>query len=46
VRVIAEFLEQGATDALRDAAGDLALNQHRVDRLADVIGDEIASRLL
>ncbi len=27
---------------MREAAGDLALDQFRVDRLADVIGDDIA----
>ena len=41
-RVVEEFLEQRAADALRQAAGDLALDQHRIDRPADVVGDEIA----
>ena len=39
--VVEKFLQQRAADALRDAAGDLALDQHRIDRLADVVGDEI-----
>src|SRR5437667_9036406 len=40
--VIDELLEQRAAEPLNRAAGELALDQHRVDRLADVVGDEIA----
>ncbi len=40
--VVEEFLEQSAAEPLRKAAGDLALDQHRIDRAADVVGDEIA----
>ena len=39
-RIVEKFFEQCAADALSDAAGDLAVDQHRIDRLADVVGDE------
>ena len=40
--VIQELFQQRAADTLRTAANDLALDQHRIDRLADVVGDQIA----
>ena len=44
VLVVEEFLQQRAADALRQAAGDLAFDQLRVDRLADVVGDRHSAR--
>src|SRR6266567_505977 len=40
--VIDELLEQRAAEPLDGAAGELAMDQHWVDRLADIVGDEIA----
>src|SRR5262249_52448123 len=39
---IRELFEQGASQSLCKTADDLALYQHRVDRLADIESDEIA----
>ncbi len=40
--VVEEFLEQRAADPLREAAGELTLDQHRIDGAAYVVGQEIA----
>ena len=40
--VVEELFEQRAADALREAADDLPLDQHRIDGPADIVGDEIA----
>ena len=37
-----ELLEQRGADALRSPAGDLPLDQHRVNRTADIVADEEA----
>src|SRR5262249_26970214 len=39
---IRELFEQGASQSLCKTADDLALYQHRVDRLADIEGNEVA----
>src|SRR5579872_1428462 len=39
---VAELLEQRAAQSLRVAADDLAMNERRIDRSADVIGDAVA----
>src|SRR2546430_10494479 len=39
--VVEEFLEQRAADSLREAARELTFDQHRIDRPADVIGQQI-----
>src|SRR3984957_2780221 len=40
--VVQKFFQQRAPNALRPAADNLTPDQHRIDRFADVIGDEIA----
>jgi hypothetical protein len=40
--VVAELLEQRAADTLRHAAPQLALDQHRIDGPADLVGDQVA----
>ena len=40
--VVGELLVERAAEPLREAAGDLALHQRRVDGAADVVGDDIA----
>src|SRR5205823_7925224 len=45
VVVVAELLEQRAADTLGDAADDLALDEQRVDRPADVVGDAVPMNL-
>ena len=42
--VVGELLQQRAADALRRAARDLALDQHRVDGPADLVGDVVAQQ--
>ena len=43
--VVGELLHQRAAEALREAAGDLALDQRRIDGAADVIADDVAQHL-
>ena len=40
--VVDEFLVQRAAEPLREAADQLPLDQHRVDRPADVVGEQKA----
>jgi hypothetical protein len=38
--VIEKFLEQGSPYALREATGDLPLNQRRIDGATDIIAND------
>ena len=42
VILVGELLQQRPPDALHQSSDDLALDEHRVDRAADVIGDPVA----
>ena len=44
VVVVDEVLEEGAADALDGAAGDLALDDRRVDHHAAVLADDVAQQ--
>ncbi len=39
--IVVEFLEQRAADALRGAADDLSLDQHRIDHHAAIMRDDV-----